>query len=93
MPVKASEVVLAAGITYRQLDHWATSGYIPGMTDRRGSGNIREWTPAQTEHVTLMGDLVRNGMAPFIAANFAADLMKGKKVWIGKQICMERVVS
>lgn len=59
-----ADVCAAAGITYRQLDHWTRCGRFPFATDslRPGSGHPREFTPADVAAVTFFAELVRAGL-------------------------------
>jgi DNA-binding transcriptional MerR regulator len=61
------------GITYRQLDHWVTQGYL-FAGGRTGSGNPREWPLAEIEVARRMVRLVRAGLRPDVAAEVAADM-------------------
>lgn len=48
------EVCEMTGATYRQVDHWARKGWIPGQPAEVGSGMRRRWTPAQVERVGVL---------------------------------------
>ncbi len=71
-----------AQITYRQLDHWTTFGWI-GTDEKRdpGSGVRREWTRTEVRHIGVMATLVRAGLPPFRASELATDaLSRGHRV-------------
>lgn len=60
----SAEVVLYSGlISYRQLDHWATTGLIEPTIPAEGSGTQRLWDPSVLEEIA---DLVtRIDACPF----------------------------
>jgi hypothetical protein len=68
-------VIRLAGITYKQLDWWATRGYLKPDRQRPGalptSGNPRSWPPEELEIATRMGRLTAAGIPPPLAASFA----------------------
>lgn len=47
----STQVMRMVGITYRQLDYWCRSGFIPGMAREIGSGCQREFSDEQVEAV------------------------------------------
>lgn len=47
----SADVCRATGATYRQVDHWARTGRIPGQDHGPGYGGRRQWTPEQVERV------------------------------------------
>ena len=51
-----SDVARMIGATYRQVDHWARKGYIPGQAAGAGtgSGHYRRWTQADVEAARLL---------------------------------------
>lgn len=59
-----------AGITYRQLDHWARTGWLhpAGGT---GSGRERDWPPAEQAVARAMGALCQYGISPALAHSLA----------------------
>jgi hypothetical protein len=72
-PLLSNAVVMRrAGITYRQLDHWAVRGYlVPAGGTRTGSGFARTWTPAELAVACPMGRLTGAGLPPEMAARVA----------------------
>ena len=49
---KASEVTRLAGITYRQLDHWANIGLLPpSVRDTDGSGHPRLYSDGDIQRL------------------------------------------
>jgi DNA-binding transcriptional MerR regulator len=62
----------AAGITYRQLDHWCRRGYLtpdhPG-----GIGVPRHWTVREVAVLQTMAQLVHLGFTARAAARLARD--------------------
>ena len=60
-----------AGITYRQYDHWVRKEYLPGI-GTPGYGNARAVTREQYNHLAKMSKLVRKGMTPQAASEYAS---------------------
>ena len=54
----STEVCDLAGITYRQLDHWARKGYITANVGGKGSGTHRQWTRAQADAITELAEMM-----------------------------------
>lgn len=71
----AREVLARTGVTYRQLEHWCTLGYVSGVPTTPGSGNARVYTPDAVAVLTRMGALVWLGMRPALAARVAHQLL------------------
>lgn len=64
------------GVTFRQLDFWARSGWLRPQRQasrygRTGSGRPRLWDAAEIEIARRMGILTRAGIPPSRAAVFA----------------------
>lgn len=53
--VGSTQVVVLAGITYRELDYWIRSGAIEPEVDAEGSGRPRYFTVEQAEWVCRIG--------------------------------------
>ena len=72
--MNSQEVCNYAGITYRQLDHWTTRGYIApaDAQDRNpGTGKVREWTRHGAETARRIRTLVELGFTLPIAVDVA----------------------
>lgn len=67
----APVVAQAVGITYRQLDHWISRGYVPVPT--QGTGYPRGLTQAQAERAARVAALVAFGLDPVVAARIDDD--------------------
>lgn len=73
--LRAVEFAHQAGITYRQLDHWTTAGYLTARPRRAArSGHLRRYDPADLDRARFMGALARLGVRLDTAADLAADL-------------------
>lgn len=48
------EVMKMTGATYKQVNHWACLGYVPGVPREVGSGSKRRWTPDSVLTVRLL---------------------------------------
>lgn len=74
-PLDTPAVIRLAGITYKQLDWWATCKYLKPDRQRPGalptSGNPRSWTPEELEIARRMGLLTAAKIPPSLAATFA----------------------
>lgn len=81
--MKATYVAAQAGITYRQLDHWLTTGYIHADDQHPGSGQCRDITPTEADVITVMGRLVAAGIPPATAAPLARQLATGGTATLG----------
>jgi hypothetical protein len=68
--LSTAEVAERAGISYRQCDLWARSGYLHPEHEG-GTGNGRDWTPQEAEIARRMGRLVAAGFLPAWSADFA----------------------
>lgn len=62
-------IVRLAGISYRQLDHWARKGYLPNVS--RGSGAPRMWSEDAPFIAVEMVRLIGVGFTPEAAAEVA----------------------
>lgn len=60
--------MLTIGLTRRQVDHWATKGWLRPTKASPGSGIHREWPAVEREVARLMGRLVHAGLAVDVAA-------------------------
>jgi DNA-binding transcriptional MerR regulator len=70
------QVAHAAGITYRQLDHWTRRGYLRPVVVRNGfgsgqGGRSRDWPAAEVAVACRMARLIAAGLTPEAAAELA----------------------
>lgn len=63
-----TELAAITGVSTRVLDHWVRRGYIPTGNAHPGSGNPRQYSPAQERAVRIMAALTRIGFRPASAA-------------------------
>ena len=68
--ISTPQIARWAGISYRQLDYWIRSGWIPGQNGRQGSGKPREWTSEQVARVIEIRD----------AFNQAEDILRRARI-------------
>lgn len=76
------EVAAAAGISYRQLDHWVRRGLIDGP-EAKGSGRAREWTAQQAAVAIMTGRLVNAGIEVAAASWLTGPLLTDGRAKIG----------
>ena len=71
----SEQVAFAAGITYRQLDHWIRRGWLkPGRLPPKfasGQGGSRDWPAAEVAVACRMARLVAAGLTHEAAAELA----------------------
>lgn len=79
-----------ADITYRQLDHWITKGYIRPAVASPGSGAPREINAHEVTVLNLMAGLVREGFRPERAAEIARTMADGNPAVIVGEFCIVR---
>ncbi len=83
---------IRAGISYRQLDHWCRSGYIPGITRATDStsrqGVPRVFNAVATRRVIMLGRLTRAGLPVARAATLAATLERQGSVPLGNDLVL-----
>lgn len=60
--------MLSAGLTRRQLDYWATKGWLRPTAASPGSGYPRHWPAAEQDVARLMLRLISAGLAVDVAA-------------------------
>jgi hypothetical protein len=71
MPNRA-QMLVAAAITYRQLDHWTTRGYLRTYSQSKpGTGSTREWLTGEDQVAANMARLVTIGLEVLVAAHVA----------------------
>lgn len=62
---RGPQACAAAGITYRQLDHWARIGLVcPSITEAHGSGTQRRYSALDVLCLRIVGALARRQIAP-----------------------------
>jgi DNA-binding transcriptional MerR regulator len=68
--LSSPDVCASAGVTYRQLDHWARTGWLhPGGGG--GTGRDRLWSPDEAGMAGRMGRLTAAGLPVPVAGAFA----------------------
>lgn len=91
MNYEANAVAEAAGITYRQMDHWTRQGYIDdsektpkytltprgyvGTPAPKGSGYWRSYSEVERQITIIMADLIRSGFKVENAASYARNFV------------------
>lgn len=67
-----------AGITYRQLDHWARIGLVvPSITEAHGSGTQRRYSALDVLALCVVGALSRRGVhTSSVWARDAVDVLR-----------------
>ena len=65
--VYSADILDAAGISYRQLDHWCRKGFAQPINNDPGYGHSRVFTRAEKSVLACMGRLVAAGLRPEIA--------------------------
>jgi len=79
----SQEVCAAAGVTYRQLDHWARLGWLqPEPRIETGSGNNREWSDTEVQVVKAIARLLEAGFTPRAAMETARAFVDGQRTWV-----------
>jgi hypothetical protein len=81
----AIESAQRAGITYRQLDHWVTRGYLHPRrrAHNPGSGHPRTFTPREGDVAEAMAGLVALGMLPAAAAKIGRRIVTKGEAKVG----------
>ena len=69
----SSDDMLAAGITYRQLDYWCRTGYLRPDVASPGTGVRRRFPSEEFEIARLMVLLTAVGVEPSAAARAARE--------------------
>jgi DNA-binding transcriptional MerR regulator len=65
------QVAEQAGVTYRQLDHWVSRGWLHPESVGTGTGHERHWPPREVRQAQDMGRLVQFGIPPELAHRIA----------------------
>ncbi len=64
--------MLRAGLSYRQLDHWTTRGWLKVVGDAKpGTGNARSWLVGEDRVAGIMVRLTDAGIKPDVAEQIA----------------------
>jgi DNA-binding transcriptional MerR regulator len=59
----SDQVCDLAGISFRQLNYWASQGYLsPAPRANPGSGHRRRWTPLQAYKAVALAGMLRDGI-------------------------------
>lgn len=64
-------------VTFRQLDYWVRSGWVPLASKRQGSGVVRLWTREEIATAEAFAALVHAGVAPAVAAEAVPSFLVG----------------
>ena len=59
----SSEAARLAGVSYRQLDYWARTGFIKPARDARGRGSARRWGPLEVVQLRVAKELRDAGVS------------------------------
>ena len=80
-----SEILASiTGLTYRQLDHWITKGYLRTVEGtRRGYGFQRALSPREVRVLRVMHELVQDGVNPEQAVKMARRHVNRRPVFLG----------
>jgi hypothetical protein len=72
---EANQVLrMCDGLTYRQLDHWTTRGFIKADEQHPGNGYERRWLYAETVIIRIGLGLIKVGFKPESALTLARRL-------------------
>lgn len=84
LPAVLDDELIAAGLTYRQLDYWFRTGLIHAVGGNTpGSGYSRKWTEAERSVALTMIRLIKAGIGPHTAVKVArgqAEIAPGIRV-------------
>jgi DNA-binding transcriptional MerR regulator len=91
--VKAKDLQRYAAISYRQIDHWCTKGWlvpIGRQSQNPGSGKDREFSQEQADKARLMSCLVSLGFATERAEKIAHLTVHkdAKRLYIGHGVTL-----
>jgi DNA-binding transcriptional MerR regulator len=81
--LSTAEVAELARVTYRQLDHWVSRGYLAQSHQHPGSGGHRRWSPDEVQRARAFGALLHAGVSPIAIAD--AELIVGP-LWFAAQL-------
>ena len=91
--MNVQQVMAHAGITYRQLDHWCTKGYIKPVSCEAnpGSGHQRLFTSIEGDKARLMRCLMQVGFTASVAellSQLNTYQMQTKRLFLGHGITL-----
>lgn len=91
--MRAPQLCTYADITYRQLDHWCTKGWLVPMgrqSQNPGSGRQREFTQKQADKARIMSCLTSIGIATEKAEKIAEYHISkdAKRIYIGHGVTL-----
>lgn len=70
------------GISYRQINHWISRGYLRTREGRTvGSGNVFSFTDAEVQVFDRMARLVLIGIRPSMASRVARAMVEQNVTW------------
>lgn len=78
MSYDAESMARAARVTYRELDHWTTRGYLIPDEQHPGTGHIRRWSQREAEVARVTRRLRDAGFRLHVAASLARDAVYGR---------------
>lgn len=82
--IGATELAARAGVTYRQINYWTTSGWLPTASEERGSGIPLLYPPSSIVKARILGALVRMfAMSPARAAEIADTIIRDGRAEVG----------
>jgi DNA-binding transcriptional MerR regulator len=76
-PLTTAEVALHLRVTFRQLDYWVRSGWLPLAYKQPGSGVRRLWSADEVAHAEAFAALVHAGVAPAVVAEAVDSFLVG----------------
>ena len=88
--MNGQDLALRVGVTYRQIDHWTTNGYLVAKVANPGSGNPRDYSPREVRVAEVMAWLVSDGMTPKVAARVARTIARRGKARLGRHLVVMR---
>ena len=74
--MNSQRMLQRSGVSYRQLDHWTTKGWLQLTTASRGTGTSRDWAEREDYVAMTMNALVRIGLKAEQAAVFAREAVE-----------------
>jgi hypothetical protein len=82
--IGAPELAARAGVSYRQINYWTSSGWLATTSDERGSGKPLAYPPSTIVKARILGSLVRMfAMSPARAAEIAETIVRDGRAEVG----------